>query len=328
MRLPDGKVQCGLCPWGCLLAGGQRGRCGVRENRNGRLVSLVYGRPVATHIDPIEKKPLFHVYPGSRAFSIATVGCNIDCKFCQNWDISQAKPEDNPGPFVSPDKLAAAAAAAKVKTIAYTYSEPTIFYEYMRDCARATKDRQIESVVISNGFIREEPLRELLPHLTAYKIDMKAITPSFYEDVCAGRLQPVLDTLQRIKEAGVWLEIVVLLIPTLNDSKDEIQRLAAWVVKHLGSDVPLHFTRFHPCYRLVNLPRTPPAALARARETAMAEGCHFVYTGNLPGQKGENTYCPDCGEPLVERYGLLVRENRLVDGKCPACNRAIPGVWA
>jgi len=321
-------VRCGLCPRHCVVSPGERGHCGVRENRDGKYVTLVYGRPVAINNDPIEKKPLFHVYPGSKAFSIATVGCNIDCKCCQNWDISQAKPEVAKGPLVSPERIADAAQAAGSKVVAYTYNEPTIFYEYMTDCAKATKARGLGNVVISNGFIEAAPHQALLPSLTAYKVDLKAFTQDFYGNICNGRIDPVKATLRRLKDNGVWFEIVNLMIPTLNDNMDDIKRMANWVATELSPDVPIHFTRFHPMYKLRNLPRTPPATLAAARETAMQEGCKFVYTGNLPGNEGEHTYCPLCKKVVIKRYGHMVVENRLNDGACPDCTCAIPGVWA
>jgi pyruvate formate lyase activating enzyme len=230
-------------------------------------------------------------------------------------------------PFRAPAEIAATAAGQKCRTVAYTYSEPTVFCEYVLDCAKAARERGVGNVVVSNGFIGEQPLRELCALLTAIKIDLKAFTQDFYGHVCAGQLQPVLDTLKRLAGAGIWFEIVVLIIPTLNDGTDEIKRLAAWVVKEAGPDVPLHFTRFHPAYKIQNLPPTPPATLFRARETALAEGCHFVYTGNMPGGDGENTYCPSCQRKVVERYGYTQPRVHLQDGKCPGCGTPIPGVW-
>jgi pyruvate formate lyase activating enzyme len=326
----DGRVRCRLCPWGCIVSHGQRGKCRVRENRNGRYYTLVYGRPCALNNDPIEKKPFFHVYPGSKAYSLATVGCNIACKFCQNWNISQASPDDIAPPFKGPDDVVrlAVSQAEKPRTVAYTYSEPTIFFEYMVDCAKAARERGLGNVVVSNGFIAEKPLKELTALMTAIKIDFKAFTSSFYEDVCAGQLQPVLDTLKRLAASGCWFEMVVLTIPTLNDNLDDVKRMGEWIVKELGPNVPLHFTRFHPDYKLRNLPPTPPETLYRVRETAVAQGCRFVYTGNMPGGEGQNTFCPGCQTVVVERYGLTNPKVHLKDGKCPKCGAAIPGVWA
>jgi pyruvate formate lyase activating enzyme len=279
------------------------------------------------HNDPIEKKPFFHVYPGSRAFSIATVGCNIECRFCQNWEISQANPDDVRVPFMPPAEVARAAVREKCRTVAYTYSEPTIYWEYMADCARAARDLGLGNVVVSNGFIAERPLRELCGLVSAIKIDFKAFSEKFYADVCSGQFEPVKRTLLRLSDSGVWYEIVVLLIPGMNDGADEVRRMAAWVVKELGPDVPLHFTRFHPEYKLRDLPPTPPASLYRARSIAMAEGCRFVYTGNMPGGEGDSTYCPQCHGTVVQRVGFWSVSPGLKEGKCHPCGAAIPGLW-
>jgi pyruvate formate lyase activating enzyme len=326
-RLKNKLVRCNLCPRHCTVGNMGRGLCGVRENRDGTYYSLVYGRPVTIHNDPIEKKPLFHVYPGQKALSIATVGCNIHCRFCQNWEISQKNPDDVSPPFLTPSDIAAQADRAGSKVVAYTYNEPTIFYEYMLDCARAAEERGIGSVIISNGFIEAAPQRELMPHLTAYKVDLKAFTQTFYAQQCAGELQPVLESLKRLAASDTWFEIVVLLIPTLNDNDDEIKRMTDWVVRQLGPDVPIHFTRFHPEYKMRNLPPTPTRTVIRAREIAMNAGCHFVYTGNMPGGAGEHTYCPDCKRAVIKRYGFYILANNMDDGRCPDCGRKIPGVW-
>ena len=323
----QGTVQCTLCPWQCVVPAGKPGRCRVRVNRDGKLYTLVYGRPVAMHNDPIEKKPFFHVYPGSRSFSIATVGCNMVCKFCQNWEISQADPHEAVPPFVPPGDIVTRATAKRSKTVAFTYSEPTVFYDYMLDCARAAHEAGIGCVAVSNGFISRRPLRKLLPYLTAYKVDFKAFSQQFYGETCAGRLAPVLDTLETLKDEGIWFEIVVLVIPGLNDDPDEIKRMSAWITENLGPDVPLHFTRFHPAYKIRNLPPTPPQTLYAARAAAMAEGCHFVYTGNMPGGEGENTYCPSCKSTVINRYGHLVMKLDLKSGACVKCGAVIPGVW-
>jgi pyruvate formate lyase activating enzyme len=326
--LADGWVRCTLCPRACRVPPGGTGYCRVRVNRNGRYVTRVYGRPVAIHSDPIEKKPFFHVYPGSRALSIATVGCNIHCSFCQNWDIAHADPDRVDAPYRAPDGIADLAARRGAQTIAYTYNEPTIFFEYMVDCARAARARGIGNVVVSNGFIAAKPLEELCRVVTAVKIDLKAFTQHVYGTVCAGRLQPVLDTLERLKDSGVWYEIVVLLIPTLNDGPDELKRMCGWIVARLGPDVPLHFTRFRPCYRLTHLPPTPPAVLRRARDIGHAAGLRYVYSGNMPGEAGEDTVCPACGTAVIRRYGFYLEACTLRDGACPSCGARIPGVWA
>jgi pyruvate formate lyase activating enzyme len=326
-KLGDGKIQCTLCPWNCTVPPGKRGHCEVRENRDGKYYSLIYGRPCARHNDPIEKKPFYHVYPGSKSYSIATVGCNIDCKFCQNWEISQALPEQITTRYFSPEQIARLAKDNGSKTVAYTYTEPTIFFEYMVDCAKAAKDLGIGNVVVSNGFIEEKPLKELCSIMTAIKIDLKAFSQSFYGKQCGGRLEPVKDTLKTLSESDIWYEIVVLLIPTLNDNMDEIKEMSAWIAKELGQDVPIHFTRFYPQYKIRNLPPTPPNILNKARRVAMAEGLNYVYGGNMPGIKGENTYCPQCGELAVNRYGHSVLVNHLKNGKCKKCGKTIPGVW-
>jgi pyruvate formate lyase activating enzyme len=326
-KLDNRAVRCTLCPRGCVVPDGRRGYCRVRENRGGKYYSLAYGRACTANADPIEKKPLYHVYPGTKAYSIATVGCNLACKFCQNWDISQAKPEDVTVPYRSPQAIALEARRAGTRTIAYTYSEPIVFHEYITDCAKAARDVGIESVMVSNGFIQEQPLRALFPVMRAIKIDLKAFTQSFYQDICDASLKPVQDTLERLAGSGVWFEIVVLLIPTLNDGPDDLKKLAAWVVRRLGPDVPVHFTRYHPMYRLRNLPPTPTDTLVMARELAMKEGCHFVYTGNVPGLTGEDTACPSCHATVIRRYGYRVLENALNEGRCAKCGKAVPGVW-
>lgn len=324
----EGSVQCELCPRRCRVTNGLRGYCRVRENHDGKYYTLVYGKACATNVDPIEKKPFFHVYPGTKAFSIATVGCNMHCKFCQNFDISQASPDDVPVPYRSPDDIVGMAISAGAKTLAFTYSEPTIFYEYMSDCARAAKERGLGSIVISNGFINEAPQRALFPLVKAIKIDLKAFTDSFYQRICDGSLQPILDMLRRLSSSGVWYEIVNLVIPTLNDNGQDIQRMAAWIVKELGPDVPLHFTRYSPLYRLKNLPPTPGETLLNARAIAMKEGCHFVYCGNQPGMDGEDTFCPSCKKAVIKRYGFRILEQHLSRGTCAYCGAVIPGLWA
>jgi pyruvate formate lyase activating enzyme len=327
-KLPERRVECQLCPRGCQVADAERGACGVRENRGGTYTTLVHGAACAVHLDPIEKKPFFHVLPGANALSWATAGCNVECKFCQNWEISQFRPEQVPARYLPPDLLADAATRARVPLLAATYSEPVVFWEYVRDTAAAARPLGVRTVVVSNGYIQERPLIEVLPLLAAVKVDLKAFREPFYHDVVRGELKPVLASLERVRKAGVWLEIVVLLLPTLNDSEDEIRDLARWVKTNLGPEVPVHFTRFHPTYRLTNLPPTPIATLDRAWQVARAEGLRFVYLGNVPGHPAENTFCPGCSAVLIRREGFLVRENTLRDGHCPSCRRQIPGVWS
>ncbi|MBI5507474.1 MAG: AmmeMemoRadiSam system radical SAM enzyme [Deltaproteobacteria bacterium] len=322
------RVECELCPNKCRVADLERGTCGVRENRGGTYYTLVHARAVAAHVDPVEKKPLFHFLPGTTAFSIATAGCNMECKFCQNWEISQFRPEQVRATLLKPAMVHELAKNNGAASIAYTYSEPTIYYEYMFDTASLGRKTGMRSVMISAGFIEAQPLQDLLPHLSAVKIDLKAFRQEFYDKMSKGQLKVVRRTLELIRKAGTWLEIVVLVIPTLNDAEAEIRDLSRFVKQSLGADVPIHFTRFHPTYRLKNLPPTPPATLDRAVQVARAEGLRYVYVGNLSGHEAESTYCPDCGELLVKRVGLSVTDVRLEHGKCPKCKRAIPGVWA
>jgi len=326
-KLPHKKIRCTLCPRKCVIDDQERGYCGVRENRGGVYYTLVYGKPCTWHIDPIEKKPLFHFLPGTRAFSISTVGCNIECKFCQNWQISQIRPEQFLEYIASPQEIARAADATGCASIAYTYAEPIVFYEYMYDCAVEGRKRGIRSVMISNGYINPEPMRQLCEVLDAVKIDFKAYTERFYREICRGHLKPVLDTLVLLKQIGIWFEMVYLVIPTQNDSPDEIRRMCRWILRELGPDVPLHFTRFYPQYKLRNLPPTPVKTLERAWKIAREEGLHFVYIGNVPGHRAESTYCPSCGTRLIYRIGYATEIENLDGGRCSHCGMPIPGVW-
>jgi len=327
-KLAENKVKCVLCPRECEVADVERGYCGVRENQGGKYQTLVYGTLCSANVDPIEKKPLFHYLPGTTAFSIATAGCNIECKFCQNWQISQFRPEQVDSVLVPPARLITACKSAHSPTIAYTYSEPVIFYEYMHDTAALAREQGIGSVMISNGYIQEKPLRQLCGHLTGVKIDFKAFTEKFYREMCAGELKPVMAALEVLKDIGIWFELVVLIVPTLNDSPDETRQMSEWVVKHLGPHVPMHFTRFHPTYRVTNLPPTPIPTLERCRQIALDAGVHYVYAGNVPMHPGENTYCHNCKKELIHRVGFRVTFNHIKDGKCPSCGTQIPGVWS
>jgi len=327
-KRPGGKVKCRLCPRACLVANQERGSCGVRENRGGVFYTLVHSRVCAAHIDPVEKKPLFHYLPGTTAFSIATAGCNVHCKFCQNWDISQSRPEQIPADYAPPRRVAELARQANCPTIAYTYSEPVVFAEYLMDTADAGHQIGIRSLVVSNGYIQRDALRQAYGKMDAVKIDLKAFTDAFYAKIVTGQLRPVLDTLVTLRSMDKWTEIVYLVIPTLNDSETEFRGLAAWVKANLGPDVPLHFTQFHPDYLLNHLPRTPISTLERAKAIADAEGLHYVYIGNVPGHPAQNTFCPQCRALLVERSGftatrLLIRKG----GACPQCGHLIPGIW-
>ena len=306
---------------------GDRGECGVRENREGKYYSLVYGNPCAVHLDPIEKKPFFHVLPKTNALSLAAAGCNVNCKFCQNWEISQSRPEQVRAIDFPPDRVAEAAGRYGCPTIAYTYSEPTVYYEFMFDTAVEARKRGIRSVVVSGGHINPEPLEALTKTVDAIKIDLKAFTPEFYKTYVRGELRPVLESLALIHKSGTWLEVVYLVIPTLNDSIGDIRRMARWMAETLGTDVPLHFTRFSPMYLLKNLPPTPVSSLEAARNAAREEGLRFVYIGNVPGHEGENTVCPKCRTLLIQRFGFQIQKNILKGGACPNCRTAIPGLW-
>jgi len=326
-KMPDLKIQCQICPKQCQIADLERGYCGNKENKGGTYYSLVYGQPCAVHVDPIEKKPLFHYLPATAAFSLATAGCNFECRFCQNWNIAQYRPEQIESICMAPDEVARQARARKAATIAYTYTEPVVFYEYMYDCARAGRRAGIGSVMISNGYINDEPLRALCQYLTGVKIDLKSFSDRFYRDHCSGELAPVLQTLQTLRELGIWLEIVVLVIPTLNDGHAEIRSMCGWIKDRLGADVPLHFSRFHPTYKITNLPPTPLRTLEMCHQTALEAGLHYVYLGNVMGHPAESTYCPGCRAIVIKRMGYTILKNNLREGKCGACGRPIPGVW-
>jgi len=327
-KLPDKAVKCRLCPRECTVADVERGYCGVRENQGGEYKTLVYGALCTTNIDPIEKKPFFHYLPGTQAVSVATAGCNIECKFCQNWRISQYRPEQVESVLVPPADLVKVAKTRGVPTLAYTYSEPVVFYEYMHDTAALGRKDGVGSVVVSNGYIREPALRELCRHVTAVKVDLKAFTEKFYAEQCAGKLAPVLKTLEVLAEVGIHTEIVVLVLPTLNDSAEEIGEMARWIVKSMGPDVPLHFSRFHPMYRVNNLPPTPIETLDRARKVSMDAGLHYVYVGNVPMHEGESTWCPKCRKVVIKRVGFKVDPSGLKAGACASCGQRIAGIWA
>jgi len=321
-------VRCLLCANGCAIVNGQRGRCRARINVNGELRSLVYGRPVSTHIDPIEKKPFYNYLPGSAAFSLATAGCPLRCKFCQNWQISQSSPEDNRVSFTQPARIVNAAQTSRSPVIAFTYNEPTVFTEYMTDIAREAKNQGIRSVLISCGFMNEAPLAEMCNVLDAIKIDLKGYSNDFYRTVCGAELQPVLRSIKQIAKSRVHLEIVNLVVPTLNDSDKMLQGLIDWILGEAGPDVPVHFTRFHPDYQLLNLPPTPVATLERARNMALNKGMHYPYVGNVPDHPGNHTYCPNCKKIVIKRQGFFITEMNIENGRCKFCKRKIAGVWA
>jgi pyruvate formate lyase activating enzyme len=325
--LANGLVACELCPHRCVIKEGEFGFCRARKNINGKLYALTYGQPVALHVDPIEKKPFAHVYPGTRSFSLATAGCNLRCKFCQNWEISQLDADKVEGEYIAPEKVVAQAKASGTKTIAFTYTEPTIFYEYMLDIAKVAKAQGIACVMHSAGFVNEAPLRELSKYLLAANIDLKGFDEKFYTAFTGGHLETVLNTLKILKEEGVWIEITNLLIPGANDSDEMIENLCKWIKENLGAQTPVHFSRFYPMYKLVNLSPTPVATLRRAYTIAKKVGLEFVYIGNIPGTEGESTFCPACGKLLIKRTGYTILENYIIDGRCPICQYQIPGVW-
>jgi len=337
-KLKENRIRCDLCPNKCEVGDQERGYCGVRENRNGTYVTLVYGNPCAKHIDPIEKKPLFHFLPGTHAYSIATAGCNIECLFCQNWQISQVRPEQTRNLDLPPERLVADALrplasrftrrAIRARTIAYTYTEPVIYYEYMYDISKLARKKGIENVMISNGFICREPMARLCDVLSGVKIDLKAYTERFYKKLCHGQLKPVLETLKLLAKRKMWFELVYLVVPTHNDDPREVRQMAKWILGELGPDVPLHFTAFFPTYKLKNLSRTPPESIERLYRVARAEGLHFVYVGNLRRQHpAESTYCPKCKRRVVHRVRFRVLSVRIKDGKCQHCGAKVPGVW-
>jgi len=326
-KLAGEKIRCRLCPRDCVVAEGKRGLCGVRENRGGSYYTLVHSRVCAAHVDPVEKKPIFHYLPGTMAFSIATAGCNVSCKFCQNWDLSQSRPEEVPADYLPPWRVAELALEYHCPTIAYTYSEPVIYSEYLMDVADAGHEAGVRSIVVSNGYMGREALRAAYGKMDAVKIDLKAFSESYYKSVVGGQLKPVLESLVTLREMDKWIEIVYLVVPTLNDSEAEVRGLAQWVKANLGADVPLHFTQFHPAYRMPETPITPVATLERSKAIADAEGLHYVYIGNVPGHLAQNTYCPSCNKLIVERVGFTAGQVRIEKGCCGYCQHPIAGVW-
>ncbi len=319
-------VQCQLCPKFCTIKKGERGNCGVRENQNGKLYSLVYGKACSANLDPIEKKPLYHFLPGEQSMSLATVGCNLHCKQCQNWQISQTKTELCPYITLSPEEVVQKTAEAKSRIISYTYTEPTIFYEYMLDTAKLAKKQGIKNVIVSNGFINPEPLKELCKYIDAANIDLKSFSEKFYKEICDARLQPILDAIKILHENNIWIEITNLLVPTLNDKEAEIKKLATWVAK-LDKNMPLHFSAFYPTYKLTHLPATSPEIIKKARQIALNAGLNYVYTGNIDDGEGSTTYCPKCKKALIIRQGYYVFRNNIEKGRCKFCHEEISGVW-
>ncbi len=326
-KLENGRVRCTLCPHNCTIADGKRGACRVRENRGGILYSLSWGKPCALHIDPIEKKPFYHFLPGTTSLSLSTVGCNMTCLFCQNWQISQSSPEDLDTDIVNPGFFAKKAIKEGASSIAFTYGEPVVFIEYAIDIAKAAKASGVRSVVVSNGYIEQTPLAALCSTVDAVKIDLKAFDDGYYRKICGARLDPVLRSLVEIRSHGVWLEIVYLMIPTLNDDPETIGRMAAWIRSELGPDVPVHFSRFHPAYRLPDLPPTPVSSLEVARNRCLDAGLNYVYIGNVAGHAADSTYCRSCSEILIERFGYKVQSIEMDGDRCRFCGTVQPGIW-
>jgi len=324
----DGKIaQCQLCPRRCVIPESRRGYCGVRENRGGSLYTLVYAKLAAIHIDPIEKKPLFHFFPSSLAYSIATAGCNLKCKFCQNWELSQSLPEEVEYRYLEPVELISRVKESGAPTIAYTYSEPTIFYEYMLETAKLARKEGIKNIMHSNGYINEAPLRELAKYLDAANIDLKGFSDEYYAKLTQGRLEPVLNSLKVLKEEGVHIEITTLLLSGFNDDEATLRKMCLWIKDNLGADTPLHFSRFFPMYKLTSLNPTPIESLERSRKIAIDCGLNYVYIGNISPNPAENTYCPACKKIVIERRGYFIVQNNLKEGRCKFCGKKIAGIW-
>lgn len=346
-RLKDNTLRCATCPNRCVIDEEKRGICWTRINIDEKIYSIVYGKPCAVHVDPIEKKPLFHFLTKSNAFSIATAGCCLRCDYCQNWQISQAKPEDIPEDTVrgiisqlesmagisaqerdrlNPEDIAKFAGKLGCKSIAYTYTEPTIFYEYMYDTSRIAMNNEIKNLIVTCGYINEDPLNELCKYLDGGNVNLKGFSDEFYKKLTHGYLQPILDTMEILKERKKWFEITYLVIPGWSDD-EQIDKFIKWVVDNLGVNYPIHFLRFSPAYKMKNVPPTPPEILEKARNNAIKEGINYVYIGNVPGSEGEHTYCPSCRKILIRRYGFIVIENNIINGGCKFCGKKIPGVW-
>ncbi len=326
-RITPNGVQCQICPNNCMLREGMKGICRTHMALENKLYTIAYGNPCSVHIDPIEKKPLFHFLPASECLSIATAGCNLSCKNCQNWEISQRSPIDVSNFELFPAQVVEEAIKHGCKSIAYTYTEPTVFFEYASDTAIIAKERGIKNLMISNGYINEIPLRALAKNLDAANIDLKSFSGETYKKLFGGSLQPVLNTLLILKEAGVWLEITNLLIPGLTNGEDSLIQMCMWLVANGFAGTPLHFSRFHPMHKLTGIPVTPIQTLEKAREIAISAGMQYVYIGNVAGTTWQHTYCPICKKPVIERFGYSIAANNIKNGVCKFCNTQISGVW-
>lgn len=318
---------CSLCPHHCHLQADEHGKCGARINKNGAIVPLFYGKLCTAHIDPIEKKPFYHVLPGTPAFSLASAGCNLHCSFCQNWQVSQETPPQQHALCLTPEDAAAYALQHACPTIAYTYTEPLVSYEYTYDTSVLARKKGLLNLIVTAGYIEQPPLKKLCTVIDAANVDLKGITEGFYRKICGATLKPVLDTIVTLKKEGVWIEITHLIIPTCNDKEEDTRELVRWVKDNCGTDTPLHFSRFYPMHKQQSLPPTPEHTLTIAAEIAKQEGLHYVYTGNLPANGQTKTVCPSCHKMLICRSEYTLISNALKDGKCPACGILIPGIW-
>lgn len=326
--LEHNVLRCNLCNHRCKIQEGKLGICGVRQNRGGSLYSLVYGKIIAEHVDPIEKKPLFNFFPGTTAYSLGTMGCNFRCKHCQNFDISQY-PRKNRGEVRgehrTPEQIVAAAKTAGCQTIAYTYTEPTVFFEFAYDTAVLAQREGLKNIFVSNGYMSADAIAKIAPYLDAVNIDIKAFADNFYKEICSARLKPVLESVRLMKALGVWVEVATLIIPGLNDQPQELRDIAQFI-NDVGAEIPWHVTQFYPTYRMMDKSRTPLETLRMAREIGIEQGLRYVYAGNVPGEDGENTYCHACGALLIERYGFSLLQNRSENGNCPLCGARIDGI--
>jgi len=327
-KLDGKKVQCFLCSHRCKVQDGRRGICNVRENNKGTLYTLVYDKVIARHVDPIEKKPLFHFLPGSYSYSVATPGCNFKCLHCQNADISQMPADSKTiiGDNTPPDIIVASALKYNCKSISYTYTEPTIFFELAYDTAMLAKEKGLKNVFVTNGYITKEALTEIRPYLDAANIDLKGFTDEFYRKVCGAKLEHVLEAIRLYHELGIWIELTTLIIPGYNDSPEELRQIAGFIAS-VDTGIPWHVTQYHPTYKLMGQPRTPVETLRLARQIGIDAGLMYVYEGNVPGEGGENTFCPSCGEVLIQRFGYIISQIKVGDGRCGFCGHKLPGVW-
>ncbi len=324
--LPGNKVKCNVCSHRCTIAEGKLGVCRTRQNRDGKIYTLIYNTVSSEAVDPVEKKPLYHFLPGTLSYSLGTIGCNFRCMHCQNWNISQVTLEEAWTKEITPEEAIKRALATGCKSIAWTYNEPAIWHEYTYDSAVLAKKAGLKTIYVTNGYITPEALRRIAPYLDAFRVDIKSFSEDFYRKICGARLAPVLESTKLAKELGMHIEVITLVIPTKNDSPQELTQIVKWVHDNLGADTPMHFTRFHPMYKMDDLTSTPTETLEMAHDIAKKEGMRFVYTGNVPGHKYENTYCPKCNALLIDRAGFRVSAIRIKDGKCPQCGEGVPVV--